>query len=56
MRSQVKPCGTSPVDGLLRFATLGDASRAHAERAHLHALAPERQAVALEILSRLRGE
>jgi tetratricopeptide (TPR) repeat protein len=35
------------------FETLRDAFRAHADRAYLHRLAPERQHIAIELLSRL---
>jgi len=35
------------------FETLRDAFRAHANRAYLHRLAPERQHIAIELLNRL---
>jgi hypothetical protein len=35
------------------FETLMDAFRAHADREHLNRLAPERQAVVIELLNRL---
>lgn len=37
------------------FETIRDAFIAHGDRSHLHKLAPERQAVALELLARLKG-
>ena len=35
------------------FETLRDALRAHGDRDHLHHLAPERRAIAIELLERL---